>query len=790
MTGPNLHGKSVQLDRRLTPLNVWALALGCIIGWGSFILPGTTFLPAAGPLGTALAMGIAAVVMIIIAANYSYLIKRFPQAGGEFAYVQTSLGKGHAFVCAWLLGLCYLALVAQNATALALVGRQVLGGVFQVGPHYSLAGFDIYAPELLIAWAALVLFAMLSIRGVHFTGIFQTILVFAIVGGLGVLVFVAFAQQGAGFINPQPAFNPHFAPHAGVLAVLAIAPFAFVGFDTIPQAAEEYHFPPAKARVLIAVAIVFGALIYSALAFLATAAQPAGYSDWTSYIEASSSLEGVAALPTFYAAQQLMGPVGLGLLVCAALAAILSGIVGFYMATSRLLFALAREGILPAWFASLHPRYHTPHHAILFILGVCVIAPLFGRTVLGWLVDMSALGAAVAYAYTSFVACRHARLRGDPSIVVTGILGTVFALVFVALLLVPFPGLNASLGLESFVCLAVWVLLGLAFYITSTPGAATALFKLFLPTSLRGKLDEQRRMARYHYFCSLDESDYPQALAEWYWRATRKRLDLDNPCSFDEKIQWLKLYDATPEKGRLSDKYLVREWVADRVGEEYLMPLLGVWDTPEDIDFERLPNRFVLKATHGCGWNIFVNDKNKLDVNLAKDQLQTWLSTDYAFMSGLELQYQHCEPRIIAEQYLESDGGDLFDYKFFCFDAQVACIGVVRGRATQPEEACYDRMWNRMPCTYYGHPRLEGDFPKPVALDEAIRVAETLAAGFPHVRVDLYMPKDGTVRFGEMTFTTASGNSKWDPPEYNDYFGSLIDLTQLPRWKEMHGTVG
>ena len=787
MSKETTNQQPLQLERKLSPLNVWALALGCIIGWGSFILPGTTFLPAAGPAGTALAMGIAAIAMIIIAANYSFLIRQYPQAGGEFAYVNKNFGRAHAFLCAWLLGLCYLALVAQNATALSLVGRHVLGGVFQVGPHYALAGFEIYVPELVLAWLALLAFAWLSIRGVHFTGIFQTILVLAIVAGVGIVLLGVFTQQGTSLVNPAPPFSPERAPHAGILAVLAIAPFAFVGFDTIPQAAEEYHFPPAKARLLIVVAILFGAFIYSGLAYLATVAQPAGFTDWPSYIMASSSLEGIEALPTFYVAQHFLGPAGLVLLLCAALGAILSGIVGFYMATSRLLFALARDGFLPSWFARLHPRYHTPHHAIIFILVISAIAPFFGRTVLGWLVDMSALGAAVAYAYTSLVALKSARSQAASRIVITGILGTFFSLIFVVLLLVPIPGLSSSLGAESFVCLVVWLILGFVFYLYSIPGAYGRLFELCAPAALRERINEQRSLARYEHFRSIDEQDYPEALSQWFWRATGKTLNLDDPQSFDEKIQWLKLYDATPEKGRLSDKYLVRSWVAKRVGDEHLIPLLGVWDDPDEIDFDALPQQFVLKATHGCAWNMFVSDKNELDQKQVREQLRQWLRTEYAFVAALELQYRFCEPRIIAEAYLEDGTGDVPDYKFFCFDGRVACIGVVMGRLAQPKEACYDRDWNRLPCTYYGHPRMEEEVPKPVMLDDAIHIAETLAAGFPHVRVDLYLPSDKSIRFGEMTFTTASGNSKWDPPEYNEYFGSLIDLTQLPRWKEMHG---
>ena len=469
MSGQKHYGQprtvdEARLARRLSPVSVWALSLGCIIGWGSFILPGTTFLPQAGPAGTLIALAVAAVVMVVIALNYSYLIGRYPFAGGEFAYVHDTLGPGHAFATSWLLGLCYLALVAQNATALALVGRSLLGGVFQVGFHYTVAGYEVYAGELALALGALVLFAVLNVRGVRLAGVFQTVLVVAIVAVVGIVVAGAFEQLGPAVATPQPAFSPTANPVGGVLAVLAIAPFLFVGFDTIPQAAEEYRFSPAKTTGLIVVSIAFGACIYGALALLAAAVPASGFADWPSYLASASQLDGFAALPTFNAAFELLGPAGLAVLGAAACGAILSGIVGFYVASSRLLFALARDGLLPAWFARIHPVHRTPYLAIVFVCAVAAIAPFFGRTVLGWLVDMSSLGAAVAYGYASLVACIWATREKRRALMASGALGVLFSVGFVVLLLVPLPGSSASLGAESYVCLLVWAVLGIAFF--------------------------------------------------------------------------------------------------------------------------------------------------------------------------------------------------------------------------------------------------------------------------------------------------------------------------------------
>ena len=143
--------QNVQLEKKLSPVNVWSLALGCIIGWGAFVMPGNTFLGKAGPLGTAIAMAIAAVIMCIIANNYHFMINKYPVAGGEFTYTNMAFGERHAFICSWFLGLSYLAIVPLNATALALIGRNLMNNVFQVGFHYSVAGYDIYFGEIILA---------------------------------------------------------------------------------------------------------------------------------------------------------------------------------------------------------------------------------------------------------------------------------------------------------------------------------------------------------------------------------------------------------------------------------------------------------------------------------------------------------------------------------------------------------------------------------------------------------------------------------------------------------------
>ena len=456
--------QEARLEKKLSPINVWSLALGCIIGWGAFVMPGNTFLGKAGPAGTAIAMSIAAVIMIIIAMNYHYMIIRYPVAGGEFTYTQKAFGDRHAFVCSWFLGLSYLAIVPLNATALALIGRNLMNNVFQIGFHYTVAGYDVYFGEVLLAAAALILFAWLSIRGVNFTGMFQTILVFMLVGGVFIILLAAIVSPSASFTNLSPSFHPEVSPLAGVLGVVAVAPWAFVGFDTIPQAAEEFRFSAVKTRIIMILSILFGAAVYIVLNTVTASVIPDGYSSWVEYINDLPSLEGLISLPTFHAGYQLLGTWGVVFLGIAVLGAILSGIIGFYMATSRLLYSMAQEAVIPQLFGRLHSKYKTPAYSILFIMCIALIAPFFGRTALGWIVDMSSIGAAIGYGYTSLAALRFARQEGNRFYMATGILGAVMALMFAVLLLVPIPGFATSLGKESYICLIIWIVLGGVFY--------------------------------------------------------------------------------------------------------------------------------------------------------------------------------------------------------------------------------------------------------------------------------------------------------------------------------------
>lgn len=277
----------------------------------------------------------------------------------------------------------------------------------------------------------------------------------------------------------------------------------------------------------------------------------------------------------------------------------------------------------------------------------------------------------------------------------------------------------------------------------------------------------------YEYLSSLEEKFYGEEVQDMYYRKFGKKIDWDNLATYNEKIQWMKLYGVTPMMTRLTDKYAVREWVKDQIGERYLVPLIGVWDRFDDIEIDKLPKRFVLKCTHGCEWNEIVRDKKTWNPMESRVKFQKWLETNFAFQGALQMQYRDIVPRIIGEEYLENGDGDLYDYKFWCMDGKVVFIMFLSERSSGLKMNNYDREWNLLPFTY-NYPNSPKKIPRPEKLDEMIYLAERLAKGFYHVRVDLYQLNDGEIKFGEMTFTSCNGTCRWSDDEIDLKLGRMI----------------
>ena len=261
-----------------------------------------------------------------------------------------------------------------------------------------------------------------------------------------------------------------------------------------------------------------------------------------------------------------------------------------------------------------------------------------------------------------------------------------------------------------------------------------------------------------------------------YFMYTRKWLNLSNPKRFNEKLQWLKLYNRKPEYTVMVDKYLVREYIKEKIGEEYLIPLIGVWDAPEEIDFDALPDKFVIKCNHNSGEGMYIcKDKSKMDVEKVKAGLKRGLEQNYYFCDR-EWPYKNVPRKIVAEQFLDDGSGkSLNDYKVFNFGGEPYIIQVDFDRFEGHKKNLYTTDWELCDFSfnYPSHPEIE--IPKPETLDEMLRLSRILSEGTPYMRTDFYSV-NGKLYFGEMTFFPASGYGKFTPDEVDIMLGEKITL--------------
>ncbi|WP_196808092.1 ATP-grasp fold amidoligase family protein [Butyrivibrio sp. AE3006] len=288
------------------------------------------------------------------------------------------------------------------------------------------------------------------------------------------------------------------------------------------------------------------------------------------------------------------------------------------------------------------------------------------------------------------------------------------------------------------------------------------------------------RAFNYYVKSHLPEFLYPAFIQYKYKKMMGRFCNLTNPQTYTEKIQWSKLNRRDPIITDLADKVKVREWVKGRIGEEYLIPTVGdVYSSADEIDFDGLPDRFVIKANHGCGYNIVVNDKNNLDVAEIKKRLNSWLSHNFAF-NTFEMQYRDIKPKLYIEKFMIPEGEeDLPDYKFFCFDGKVFCSYTMIDYTVNHSEGrlgFFDRDYKLMPYYRADYKPIKEQLPPPDKYWEMVELAETLSKGFSHVRVDFYNV-EGKVYFGEMTFTNASGLCIFVPDEFDRILGDQWDLS-------------
>ncbi|MBQ6154045.1 MAG: amino acid permease [Ruminococcus sp.] len=446
----------------LSSAGAWALALGCTIGWGAFVMPGTTFLPVAGPLGSLIGLSIGALIMVLFGSNYTRLIKRYPGAGGSYTYAKALLGGDHGFLCGWMLLLAYIAILWANATAITLILRSCLGDIFCFGFCYQVFSYDVYLGELLLSAFFVILGAAICILSRNLSKWLQIICVSIPLVGM-CTTFVAVVIHRGGLSGLAPLFRETSSPTVQVISVILLAPWAFLGFESISHSAGEFRFSKKKTFPIMVLSILAALICYATLAICACCVHPDGYDGWLDYISDLSQLEGVAQIPTFYSAQEALGTTGLVILAVSAVCAVMSSIIGLYVATSRLMYAMAFDKMLPRVFARQNKR-GTPYMAIMITAAISCVVPFFGRTAIGWIVDVVTIGATVVYAYISICNVIIGLREKKRMPVVWGALGAVISVSFVIFYLIPSFRINTDLASQSYMILILWSVMGIVVF--------------------------------------------------------------------------------------------------------------------------------------------------------------------------------------------------------------------------------------------------------------------------------------------------------------------------------------
>ena len=454
---------NLKLKPYLSPINVWALSFGCAVGWGAFVMPGTTFLPIAGPVGTIIGLVIGGLIMLVIGFNYHYLMNHYPDAGGTYTYAKRVFGYDHGFMSAWFLILVYIAITWANATALPLIFRKLLGDFFQVGFHYQIAGYDVYLGEALLSISALWLFGFVCIRGGKFAARIQTIAALVLFTGILIGLSTVISTNGLSVFDFQPDFAPNVGTFSAIFGVVVLAPWAFAGFESVSQSTEGFKFSTKKTFLILSVAVLTSALAYIFLSIIAISDPPKIYGNWFQYISDIGNLSGLAGLPTFFAIDMLMGNTGLIILAVTVVAAVVTGLVGNYIAASRLIYALTKDDLLPNWFGRLN-KFRTPRNAIFFIMLLSLPIPFLGRTAISWIIDVNTIGATIDYTYTSAVTFVLARKAKDLRAQITGAFGVFISVTFFLYFMVPVFWTISAMSTESYLILIAWSMLGFTFF--------------------------------------------------------------------------------------------------------------------------------------------------------------------------------------------------------------------------------------------------------------------------------------------------------------------------------------
>ena len=449
------------LEKFMSPLGAWAFSIGASVGWGSLVVTSSTYLAQSGPAGSVLGLIAATLIMLVIARNYAYLMRVCPESGGAYTFMRDAFGYDQGFLAAWFVAMTYFAVLWANITSLPLFSRIFMGGMFRFGKLYTIFGYEVFVGEMLLSIAAVVIVGLISIYFKKFS--YRLVIAMALIFTAG--VFICFAQ---GFFSaPKGTMSPAYLPDASALRqiinITVVSPWAFIGFESISHGTEEFSFNHTKIGKILTVSVISTTALYVMIILLSVTAYPEGYGSWLEYIRDLDNLSGIEALPAFYAASRYLGNAGVMILMISLLALVFTSIVILIFALSRLIYSLAADRVLPAGFAELN-REQVPVKAMLFVIGVSCLIPFVGRTAIGWIVDVTTIGATLIYAFISAAVIKMADVMEDSREKISGRAGLLIMIAFGVYILVPNIITKGGMAKETYFLFIVWSILGFLFF--------------------------------------------------------------------------------------------------------------------------------------------------------------------------------------------------------------------------------------------------------------------------------------------------------------------------------------
>ena len=460
-----------QDHRKISILGAFALSIGTAIGWGSFVITGSSFVSKAGPVGSIIGLIVGMLIMMVVAYNYHYMMNKYPDTnGGIYSFAKYTIGSDHAFLVSWFLIITYSAILWANASSFSLfagyISRFMFDGrnIFEFGFHYVLGGYHVWLGEILLCSFFIFLFGGICLLNKAITTKIQfglaSIFISIIIAGF---IIVSIMHQG-GSTSYQPSFVPDGDNRfVQTLRVITMTPWAFIGFESISQSSKNFKFAHKHVFKIFAASLIVSTLIYVLMCLLCISAFPEEYSNWYEYLTSTHQLSGLDGIPAFYVMHHHLGVAGVVIFLIALFAIIATSLIGNIYGLAGLISTMARNGMLPKIF-TLRDKHDNHVGAIIFVTVLTFIMIFFGRVLIGWIVDVNNICGVIVYTYIAIITMYQARKDRHKLGWIIGLIGLIFGIAFALTIVVSSLTSVDWIESESILIFFIWAVVGFGYY--------------------------------------------------------------------------------------------------------------------------------------------------------------------------------------------------------------------------------------------------------------------------------------------------------------------------------------